>query len=214
MQNLHFLESGRFILTKKELKEAVSLEDCQVLELGELPDGFEFEHAFSVLFAWCQKAFSRTEELGQHLYRIRLLRLDETEVALRLAWEIFFEYESPEYASEGTEEFRRCLHDNNYLAGIRYYGAIAEDKLVGIREEKFHICFFFVDGKYQHRGIGRALFKRTREDFPGQRITVHSSPYGVPFYKALGFIETDCEQTICGIRFTPMEYNKREGTCE
>ena len=29
MQNLHFLESGRFILTKKELKEAVSAEDRQ-----------------------------------------------------------------------------------------------------------------------------------------------------------------------------------------
>ena len=64
MQNLHYLESGRFILTKKELKEAVSAEDRRMLELAELPDGFDFDQAFSVLFAWCQKAFARVGCLG------------------------------------------------------------------------------------------------------------------------------------------------------
>ena len=59
MQNLHYLESGRFILTKGDLKEAVSMEDRQALELAELPDEFDFEHAFSVLFEWCQRAFAR-----------------------------------------------------------------------------------------------------------------------------------------------------------
>ena len=63
MQNLHYLESGRFILTKKERKEAVSAEDRRVLELVELPDGFDFEHAFSVLFSWCQRAFVRVGKL-------------------------------------------------------------------------------------------------------------------------------------------------------
>ena len=59
MQNLHYLESGRFILTKKELSDAVSAEDRRVLELAELPDGFDFDQAFSALFAWCQRAFTR-----------------------------------------------------------------------------------------------------------------------------------------------------------
>ena len=65
MQNLHYLESGRFVLTKKELKEAVSAEDRRVLELAELPDGFDFDQAFSALFAWCQTAFLRTERLAK-----------------------------------------------------------------------------------------------------------------------------------------------------
>ena len=64
MQNLHYLESGCFILTKKELKAAVSKEDRQVLELTELPDGFDFDQAFSTLFAWCQEAFARVGRLG------------------------------------------------------------------------------------------------------------------------------------------------------
>ena len=64
MQNLHYLESGHFILTKKELKEAVSEEDRRVLELGELPDGFDFDQIFSVLFAWCQKTFARVDDMA------------------------------------------------------------------------------------------------------------------------------------------------------
>ncbi|MBR0160369.1 MAG: nucleotidyltransferase domain-containing protein [Oscillospiraceae bacterium] len=64
MQNLYYLESGHFILAKGELKEAVSAEDRRVLELSELPGGFDFDQAFSVLFAWCQRTFARVERLG------------------------------------------------------------------------------------------------------------------------------------------------------
>ena len=64
MQNLRYLESGRFVLTQKELKEAVSEEDRRVLDLAELPDGFDFDQAFSVLFAWCQSAFVRVGRFG------------------------------------------------------------------------------------------------------------------------------------------------------
>ena len=65
MQNLHYLESGCFILTKGDLKKAVSEEDRRVLELAELPDGFDFDRAFSVLFAWCQSVFLRAEQLAK-----------------------------------------------------------------------------------------------------------------------------------------------------
>ena len=64
IQNMHFLESSHFILTKTGLKEAVSSEDRRVLELEELPDVYDFDQAFSSLFAWCQSAFARIERLG------------------------------------------------------------------------------------------------------------------------------------------------------
>lgn len=63
IQNLHYLESGRFILAREALKEAVSAEDRQALELSELPDGFDFDAAFSTLFRWCQAAFARADKL-------------------------------------------------------------------------------------------------------------------------------------------------------
>ena len=64
IQNLHFLESGHFILSRKDLKEAVAEEDRIVLEMAELPDVYDFDQAFSFLFAWCQSAFTRIEHLG------------------------------------------------------------------------------------------------------------------------------------------------------
>ena len=64
IQNMHFLESSHFILTKTGLKEAISSEDRRVLELEELPDVYDFDQAFSSLFAWCQSAFARIEHLG------------------------------------------------------------------------------------------------------------------------------------------------------
>jgi len=64
IQNMHFLESSHFILTKTGLKKAVSSEDRRVLELEELPDVYDFDQAFSSLFAWCQSAFARIERLG------------------------------------------------------------------------------------------------------------------------------------------------------
>ncbi len=63
VQNLHFLETGSFILRKKELKEAAAKEDRTVLEMAELPDGYDFDQSFSFLFAWCQRAFARVEHL-------------------------------------------------------------------------------------------------------------------------------------------------------
>lgn len=144
---------------------------------------------------------------------IRPLEEEETEAALELAWRVFTEFESPVYAPEGTAEFRKSINDENYLAGIRYYGAFDAGKLIGVlgvRNEQAHICFFFVDGEYQRRGTGTGLFKRMLEDFPGRDITLNAAPYGLPFYKALGFNATDDEQTVNGIRFTPMEYKSQD----
>ena len=92
------------------------------------------------------KAF---DKFRKDLFLVRPLESAERGKALQLAWRVFCKFESPDYALEGTEEFKRCLNDDAYLAGICYYGAFDEDKLVGvlgIREKKCHICFFFVEG--------------------------------------------------------------------
>jgi len=140
---------------------------------------------------------------------VRRLSQNENPAALELAWKVFLEYESPDYAPEGTEEFRKCIHDEEYLAGIEYYGAFDGEKLIGtigIRADKKHICFFFVDGNYHRKGIGTGMFRYLLKDYSGKTITLNSSPYGVPFYRAIGFVPTDEEKSVNGIRFTPMEY--------
>ena len=146
-------------------------------------------------------------------FSIRRLSEDERQTALDLAWAVFSEYESPDYSAEGTEEFRKCLHDEGYLSGLHYYGTFDGEKLIGeiaIRPDRKHICFFFVDGRYHRRGIGTRMFRRLLDDYPNETITLNSSPYGLPFYKAIGFVPTDEERTVNGIRFTAMKYEGRQ----
>ncbi len=59
IQNLHFLESGSFAVTKRELKEQVSEEDRAILEAAELPDDYDYDTVFPLVFRWCQSAFIR-----------------------------------------------------------------------------------------------------------------------------------------------------------
>ena len=46
-----------------------------------------------------------------------------------------------------------------------------------------------------------------------QVFTVNSSPYAVEVYRHLGFVPTDDEKSVDGLRFTPMQYSpKQENT--
>lgn len=57
------------------------------------------------------------------------------------------------------------------------------------------------------RAIGRRLFEAMRRDYSRQVFTVNSSPYAVEVYRHLGFTPTDREQSVDGLRFTPMQYS-------
>ena len=54
------------------------------------------------------------------------------------------------------------------------------------------------------------LFEAMKSDYKNKEITVNAAPYGVKIYKRLGFIPTDKEQTVDGLRFTPMVYTEKE----
>ncbi|MBR0413100.1 MAG: GNAT family N-acetyltransferase [Eubacterium sp.] len=133
---------------------------------------------------------------------IRELNKEEIAPALDLVWKVFLEYEAPDYSQEGVDEFYKSIHNSNYLSMLTFYGAFS-DSLVGViatRNEGKHIALFFVDGRYQGQGIGRALFNAVKTDI----MTVNSSPYAVPIYQKLGFYATNEEQVINGLRFIPM----------
>ena len=64
LQNLHYLESGNFVLTKKNLKEALSEKDRQILMMSELPDDYDFDTAFNETIQWCQEVFDRIDRIS------------------------------------------------------------------------------------------------------------------------------------------------------
>ncbi len=151
---------------------------------------------------------------------IRKINSNEVELAMSLAWNVFMEFEAPDYSPLGVECFKRDIIENSeYLEKARkgicpIYGAFDGERLValmGMRSNKTHINLVFTKKEYHRRGIARGIFHYLRKDILSENpdleaLTLNSSPYGLPFYLALGFIPLSEEQEINGIRFTPMKY--------
>lgn len=129
------------------------------------------------------------------------------------------EFEAPDYEPQGIDTFKRDIMDNAQFKESccngtnRMWGAYDREKLVGIfiMREASHICLAFTHRDYHRRGIATAIFNQLLKDVrienpEVKKITLNSSPYGRPFFHRVGFVDTDTEKTIDGIRFTPMEY--------
>lgn len=157
-----------------------------------------------------EKDIAETEKiLTMREVLIKPITTDNFEGALSLVWKVFQEYEAPDYSPEGINEFYKSIHDEKYLSMLSMFGAFINEQLIGViatRNEGAHIALFFVDGKYQRKGIGRRLFNSLLENNAVSKLTVNSSPFAIPVYHKLGFCDTDKEQTVNGLRFTPMVY--------
>ena len=154
------------------------------------------------------------------MYKIRKIRKEETSEALSLATEVFMEYEAPDYGEKGTEAFLQSMVNNpEFIKSCEegrspVYAAFDDGKIIGImgmRENSNHINMAYIKKEYHRRGVGTSLFNYllndiTKADPTITKLTLNSSPYGLPFYYHLGFTATMPEQEIDGIRFTPMEY--------
>ncbi len=154
---------------------------------------------------------------GSLSYRIKFAGQEEWEDAMGLAWKTFLEFESRDYSPEGVRSFEDFITDNGlkgmFLMGT-YQMMTAWDgrRMVGMitLRNQMHISLLFVDRDYHRRGIGRALIERmagyVKDELGKGRMTVNSSPYGVPFYHQVGFRDLGSERCQDGIRYTPMEY--------
>ena len=58
------------------------------------------------------------------MYEIRRIRSSEVEEALALAWEVFLEFEAPDYRPEGTEAFRRDIVENEQFITMCCQGIV------------------------------------------------------------------------------------------
>lgn len=151
---------------------------------------------------------------------IRKIKSSEVEAAMDLALEVFMQFEAPDYDPSGAETFKRDIVENaEYLEKAKQgicpiYGAFDADKivaLIGMRSNRTHINLVFTKKEYHRRGIARAIFHYLLNDILEENpsleaLTLNASPYGLPFYLAIGFIPQSEEQEMNGIRFTPMKY--------
>jgi GNAT superfamily N-acetyltransferase len=154
---------------------------------------------------------------------IRKITADEVDCAMALALEVFMQFEAPDYGPAGVETFKKDIVENpEYLENARkgtcpIYGGFDGETLVALigMRSKTHINLVFTRKEYHRRGIARAIFNYllqdvTQEDSSLEALTLNSSPYGLPFYLSVGFVPQGEEQTMNGIRFTPMKYIIKE----
>lgn len=145
----------------------------------------------------------------------RDIKVYEFDVAINLAENVFMEFEAPEYSQDGINAFTSFLFDAKtkeiLTNGINIFLVCFDgEKLVGMvaMKSESHVCLAFVDKNYHRMGIATKLFDilfEKAKNNGAKEITLNSSPYGVPFYHAVGFIDTDTEQLADGIRYTPMK---------
>ena len=145
---------------------------------------------------------------------IRRITSAELVPALELVWTVFSVFEAPEYSAEGIAEFRRFIEPDNILSkmqsgGMVLWGWYEGTQCAGVIAVSVtgHIHLLFVGSAYQRRGIATALFQAAERFFDERQVTnvtVNSSPYAVEVYRRFGFHKTGEEQTVHGIRFTPM----------
>jgi len=147
-------------------------------------------------------------------YLIKNISINEFDQAIALAERVFMEFEAPEYTGEGIECFLNFIHSYEFKRYIfeeenLFLGCFYEEALIGIvaMRNPTHISLAFVLKEFHRKRIATNMFKKLFEDrkkHGTEFITLNSSPFAVPFYHSIGFIDTGVEQTQNGIKFTPM----------
>jgi 8-oxo-dGTP pyrophosphatase MutT (NUDIX family)/GNAT superfamily N-acetyltransferase len=151
----------------------------------------------------------------------RKAKPEDVHSALDLALRVFMEYEAPLYEPQAVESLQADITLKKSKAHIYTIGnrplfvAMDGEYVVGMIDarESGHIQSMYVDGAYHRKGIATVLMSHMVCELKLRgfnRITVDSSPNGLPFYKHFGFVPTDNEQKRDGFILTPMAYEPNE----
>lgn len=148
--------------------------------------------------------------------RIEKYQRGQEEMIYQLIKRVYDEFVSIDYGEEGNTFFYDWIQPSKIAERQRnqtnIWVALKDSELVGmieIRDNKF-ISLLFVDKVYQGQGIAKRLFNESlkesiQRDLNSDKFFVHASPYSIPIYRKMGFIETDNIQEENGIKYLPME---------
>lgn len=153
--------------------------------------------------------------MGELIYKP--IEKGQEQLVSDMVWEVFMEFEAPDYSEEGLKTFRAFIApqrlqneiENN---GFKIFCCFDGDIPVGAiaLNKASHVSLLFVKSSYHKRGIARKLMELAIEEIVKERsgaseLTVNSSPYAVEIYKRLGFAPTDKMQEMGGLIFMPMK---------
>lgn len=139
------------------------------------------------------------------------------EVAIfKLIKKVYDEFVACDYSEEGNRFFYDWIDPLKMAERQKnernIWVAKDLDEITGMIEirDNNRISLLFVDKEYQQQGIASKLFSIALEscmkkDSELNLFYVHASPFSMPIYKRMGFVETDKMQEKMGIKFLPME---------
>lgn len=140
----------------------------------------------------------------------------QEEIIYKLIYKVYDEFVSMDYCEEGNKFFYDWIQPSKIaerqLNETNIWVAFKDSELIGmieIRDNNF-ISLLFVDKKYQGKGIAKRLFNESlkeiiQRDSNTDKLYVHASPYSIPIYRKMGFINTDNMREENGIKYLPME---------
>ena len=138
------------------------------------------------------------------------------EETMALVWRTFLKFEASDYGMEGVDNFREFITDSMlrrmFLIGeYHMFVVTCDEKIIGMisLRDRRHISLLFVDETYHKQGIGRKLVdavgKFVTDEYGEKELTVNASPYGLEFYKKIGFEATSPLMINGGIKYTSMK---------
>lgn len=148
-------------------------------------------------------------------YTIGAVTIEELSQVTDMVKTVFDKFMAPSYSEEGIQRFhyliaaetiQNRLQQNSFMLVAK-----KENQIIGVIEIYYinHVLLLFTAENWHGCGIGRSLVeaginKCSQEHEELHQITVGAFKLSVPFYEKMGFVMYDQEQTINGIRFTPM----------
>jgi ribosomal protein S18 acetylase RimI-like enzyme len=150
----------------------------------------------------------------------RFMEPSEETGVCNLVIRVFNEFVAHQYSHEGVREFLKYVQPELLLRRSQknHFVLLAtiQGKIVGMIEIRHnrHVSLLFVDKRFQQRGIGRELLRRSlkickleislKRSPELQGVSVNSSPNSIRIYERIGFRRKGPEQVKNGIRFTQM----------
>ena len=144
---------------------------------------------------------------------IRPARPEDVRPALALAIRVYMIYSAPLYSPEAVEYFPNKCRDEERIREFMdgkhlMFAAWDGETLVGMAAQRGEsVSHLYVEPAYHRRGIATKLMDALIAAMGAPRITLGSSPHGVPFYLKYGFVPTDAEQRKYGAIWQPMVYD-------
>jgi len=159
-----------------------------------------------------------TTGISGNAVAIRPIQASEYSKACDLVMAVFNKYNAEECTEEGLRMFsciaRPDVIAKGMLEGDVTWVAATEKKVIGVIKihRENHIHLLFVDDTWHGKGIARQLFEaallHVRENYPEKlHITVNSSSFAVPVYRALGFTTTGSPASKHGVRIVAMSFD-------